>query len=144
MPGPSGISGGVTSGGRGYRLVMSYPLSRIMSAATAGYAGYALARPAHLWQALQADRKDREGLELLARTYGVRDLAVSTAGLLGRKPGTVRTAMLARIAMDVGDGVLLATRTEDGDVRRKVLAVTLGWATLNTLALVIDSARDGG
>ena len=132
------------SGGRGYRVAMSYPLSRSMTVATAAYAVYALARPAHLWQALQADRKDREGLELLAKTYGVRDLAVSGAGLFGRRPGAVRTAMLARIAMDVGDGVLLATRTDDQDVRRKVLAVTLGWAGLNTLALAIDSARDRG
>lgn len=120
---------------------MSYPLSRFMSAATATYGGYAIAQPAHLWQALQADRKDREGLELLARTYGVRDLAISALGVLGRRPGTVRAAMLLRIAMDLGDAALLTTRTDDEDIRRKVLAVTIGWAGLNTLALVVDSRR---
>ncbi|MBZ5741006.1 hypothetical protein [Nocardioides mangrovi] len=120
---------------------MSYPLSRLVSTATAAYGGYALAQPAHLWQALDADRKDREGLELLARTYGVRDLAISSLAILGRRPGTVRAAMLARIAMDLGDGALLATRTEDPDVRRKVLGVTLGWAGLNALALALDSRR---
>lgn len=122
---------------------MSYPLSRFMSAASAAYGGYALAQPAHLWQALRADRREREGLELLARTYGVRDVAISTLGLLGRRPGTVRTAMLLRIAMDVGDAALLSARTDDDQVRAKVLAVTLGWAGLNALALAIDSARAG-
>ena len=123
---------------------MSYPLSRALSAATAAYGGYALTRPAHVWQALRADRKDRQGLELLATTYGVRDLAISTAGMFGKRPGTVRTAMRLRVAMDLGDGLLLSRRTDDPDVRRKVLAVTLGWAGINALALVIDTVRDGG
>ncbi len=120
---------------------MSYPLSRFMSAATATYGGYAIAQPAHLWQALQADRKDREGLELLARTYGIRDLAISALGVLGRRPGTVRAAMIMRIAMDLGDAALLSSRSDDQDVRKKVLEVTIGWAGLNTLALVVDSRR---
>jgi hypothetical protein len=123
---------------------MSYRLSRLVSTATAAYGGYALAQPAHLWQALGADRKDREGLELLARTYGVRDLAISSLAVFGRSDRTVRAAMLLRIAMDLGDAVLLSTQTDDEDVRKKVLAVTLGWAGLNTLALVVDSARAGG
>ncbi|HEY0949212.1 hypothetical protein [Nocardioides sp.] len=121
---------------------MSFPLSRLMSTATAGYAGYCLARPAHLPEALHAGRQDRDGLELLARTYGVRDAAISAAALFGRSPRTVRTAMLLRIAMDLGDGALLAARTDDADLRRKVRTVTLGWAGLNALALAIDSARD--
>ena len=120
---------------------MSYRLSRLLSAATAAYGGYALAQPAHLWQALAADRKNREGLELLARTYGVRDLAISCLGIFGRSDRTVRAAMLLRIAMDLGDSLLLSTQTEDDDVRKKVLAVTLGWAALNSLALVVDSVR---
>jgi hypothetical protein len=120
---------------------MSYRLSRALSTATAAYGGYALAQPAHLWQALGADRKDREGLELLARTYGVRDLAIGSLGILGRSARTVRAAMLLRIAMDLGDAVLLSAKTDDEQLRRKVLAITLGWAGLNALALLIDSAR---
>ncbi|HEU5038458.1 MAG TPA: hypothetical protein VFT70_15735 [Nocardioides sp.] len=133
----------MSTAGVGYVPGMSFPLSRFLSAATAAYGGYALTQPAHLWQALQADRKDREGLELLAMTYGVRDLAISSAGMFGR-PGAVRAAMLLRIAMDLGDAALLSTRTDDPDVRRKVLAVTLGWAGLNALALAVDTVRDGG
>lgn len=123
---------------------MSYRLSRLLSTATAAYGGYALAQPAHLWQALGADRKDREGLELLARTYGVRDLAIGSLGVFGRSDRTVRAAMLLRIAMDLGDAALLSTQSDDEDVRKKILAITLGWAGLNTLALVIDSARADG
>lgn len=127
----------------GYGAAMTYRLSRVMSAATAAYGFYALTQPAHLWQALKADRKDRQGLELLATTYGLRDLSISTAGLFGR-PGTVRAAMMLRVAMDVGDGALLSYRSDDPDVRRKVLGITLGWAGLNAVALLVDSLRDGG
>lgn len=123
---------------------MSYPLSRLMSAATAAYGGYALTQPAHLWQALQADRKERTGLELLARTYGVRDLAIGSLGIFGRRPGTVRAAMLLRIAMDVGDCLVLTTQTDDEEVRKKIAAITLGWAGLNALALAVDSRRASG
>ena len=122
---------------------MSYRLSRLLSTATAAYGGYALARPAHLWRVLEADRDDRDGLELLARTYGVRDLAISAVGVLGRSPRTVRTAMVLRIVMDVGDAALLSARTDDAAVRQKVLGATLGWAGLNALALAFDSRRRG-
>ena len=119
---------------------MSYRLSRLMSTATAGYGAFALTRPGHLPDVLQADKEDRPGLELLAETYGVRDLAISALGMFGRSGRTVRVAMMLRIAMDLGDAALLATKTEDV-VRKKVLAATLGWAGLNTLALLVDSAR---
>jgi hypothetical protein len=49
--------------------------------------------------------------------------------------------MVLRVAMDLGDAALLSARTDDREVRQKVLAVTLGWAGLNTLALLVDSAR---
>ena len=122
---------------------MSFRRSRLMSAATAGYGVFALGRPDHLPRALEADAEDRAGLELLAQAYGVRDLAVSALGVLGRSDRAVTTAMLLRIAMDVGDAGLLAARTE-GRVRQKVLAATLGWASLNALALLSDARRTQG
>jgi hypothetical protein len=125
----------------GYRPTMTYPLSRIMSTASAAYGVYALAQPSHLWQALHSDLEDQAGLELLGRTYGVRDTAISTLGILGRSDKTVRSSMLLRIANDLGDAAVLGTRTEDPDIRRKVLAVTLGWAALNAVALAIDTRR---
>ncbi len=121
---------------------MSYRLSRLISTATAGYGAYALIDPAHLGRALEVDDEQRPGFEVLARTYGVRDLAISSFGMFGRSARTVRAAMKIRILNDVGDGLVLAARTSDPDVRQKVLAVTMGWAALNTLALVIDGVRD--
>ncbi|WP_372728788.1 hypothetical protein [Nocardioides sp.] len=120
---------------------MSYRLSRLMSTASAGYAGFALANPRHLGEAMQVDSDDLTGYDLLAQTYGARDLAISSLGIFGRSGKTVKAAMLARIAFDLGDAAVLSRRTDDEDVRRKVLAVTLGWAALNTLALLVDSAR---
>jgi hypothetical protein len=121
---------------------MSYKLSRLISTASVGYGAFALAVPEHLADALQADKEDRDGLDLLAQTYGVRDAAIGMFGMFGRSGKTVKTAMLIRIAMDLGDAALLSTRTKDDAVRQKVLAVTLGWAGLNALALVIDSIRN--
>lgn len=111
-------------------------LSRTLSAATASYGAFALVRPSHLPDALESQAGDREGLELLAQSYGVRDLAISAAGVFG-PPSVVKAAMAIRIAMDLGDCALLAARTE-GDVRRKVMGVTLGWGALNAVALLVD------
>lgn len=121
---------------------MSYRLSRLMSTATAGYGAFALVSPDHLGNALEVDSKDMAGMNLLAQTYGVRDLAISSLGMFGTSPKTVKAAMLLRIAMDLGDAALLVSKTGSDDVRKKVLAVTLGWAGLNTLALVVDSKRN--
>lgn len=121
---------------------MSQRWSRLLSAATASYGAFALVRPEHLWQALEADRGDRDGLELLAQTFGVRDVAISTVALTAKSDRVVRAAMLLRIAMDLGDCALLSARVDDPKIRTKVLAVTLGWAGLNTAAVVLDSRGD--
>ena len=119
---------------------MTYRRSRLMSLATAGYGVFAVAWPGHLPAALEAERDERHGYERLAQAYGVRDLAVSGMTVLGRSERTVRAGMLLRIAMDLGDAALLSTRTE-GKARQKVLVATLGWAGLNTLALLSDARR---
>lgn len=121
---------------------MTYKLSRLMSTASAGYGAYALSNPEHLGRQLEAPAKDRPGLDLLAQSYGVRDLAISSLGMFGRSPKTIKAAMLLRIAMDLGDAALLSGRTDDDEIRNKVLAVTLSWAGLNALALAIDSKRN--
>lgn len=120
----------------------SYRLSRLMSTATAGYGVFALVQPDHLGKALEVDSKEQPGFRALAQTYGVRDVAISAFGIFGRSPKTVKTAMKIRILNDLGDGTLLALRTSDPDIRKKVLSVTMGWAALNTVALMIDSARN--
>lgn len=120
---------------------MSYALSRLMSTATASYAGYCFYDPQHLGRALGADKDEQDGYDLLAEVFGVRDLAISTFGILGRSDRTVRTAMWIRILCDVGDGVVLAVRADDDETRAKVLATTLTWGTLNYLALRADKRR---
>ena len=119
---------------------MSYPLSRIMSTGTAGYGVFALVKPEHLGSALKADKAEMPGYDLLARTYGVRDTAIGAVGMFGRSRKTVRAAMVLRIAMDLGDAAVLSRKVDDEDVRKKILAITLGWAGLNALALLVDSA----
>jgi len=120
---------------------MSYALSRLMSTATASYAGFCFARPEHLGQAMGADKHEQAGYDLLAEVFGVRDLAISAFGILGRSDRTVTTAMWIRILCDVGDGVVLAARADDDETRAKVLAATLTWGTLNLLALRADKRR---
>ena len=118
---------------------MTFPLSRLMSTATATYGVYALANPRHLGDAV--DPRHADDYDLLATTYGARDLTISTVGLLGRSEKTISAAMAIRIACDISDGLILATRAKDDATRQKVLGVTFGWAALNTLALVSDRRR---
>jgi len=118
---------------------MTFPLSRLMSTATATYGVYALANPRHLGDVV--DPKHAADYDVLAATYGARDLAISSVGLLGRSEKTVSAAMLIRIACDVSDGLILAARTKDDATRQKVLGVTFGWAALNALALAADRRR---
>ena len=61
--------------------------------------------------------------------------------MLARSEQAVGAAMVVRILCDVSDGVLLAARARDEQTRQKVLGVTLGWATLNILALLADRRR---
>jgi hypothetical protein len=118
---------------------MSFPLSRLMSTATATYGVYALANPRHLGEVV--DPRHADDYDLLATTYGARDLTISTVGLLGRSEKTISAAMAIRIACDISDGLILATRARDDATRQKLLGVTFGWAALNTLALVSDRRR---
>lgn len=120
---------------------MNYRLSRLLSAGTAAYGGYALAQPRHLGEALSNKPDVQASYDVVAQTYGVRDLAISALGIFGRSDKTVRAAMVLRIAMDVADCAVLVNRAEDDETRQKVMGVTLGWAALNTVALVVDGRR---
>jgi hypothetical protein len=119
---------------------MTYRLSRLMSAATASYGVYALAEPRHLGRAVTKNPKEQADLDVLAQTYGARDLAVSAVGMLGSERG-VTAAMAIRIVCDVSDGLILSAKAKDDDTRNKILGITFGWAGLNALALLIDRRR---
>jgi hypothetical protein len=120
---------------------MTFTLSRIMSTATATYGGYALAQPRHLGRAVTSDPVKQADLDVLAQTFAARDLAISSLGVFGRSEATVTAAMLLRIVLDVSDGLILSARADSDDARNRILGVTLGWAGLNTLALVVDRRR---
>jgi hypothetical protein len=119
---------------------MQRPYGRLAGLATSGYAAYALLRPGHLADALEADPAECRGLDRLAMVYGVRDLSTS-ALLLASDPALGRAAMALRIASDLGDCAVLTATTSDPRVRRKVAAVTLGWAAVNAAAWWADERR---
>ncbi|MBF4765537.1 hypothetical protein ISU07_20600 [Nocardioides islandensis] len=121
-------------------MSISYPASRAMSAATAVYGVYALAKPSHLADVMGADPGERPGYDQLARAYGVRDLVISLLGVVG-PAGAVRWAMRSRIAGDLADCATLVAKADEGKVRGKVAAVTLGWAALNLAAYRWDRKR---
>ncbi len=112
-----------------------------MSAATLGYGGYALAEPRHLGRFMTDNEPQQAEFDLLAQTYGARDLTVGALGMFGRSERTVTAAMLARIAFDVSDGLLLSAKAEDEETRNQVLGITFGYAALNALALLADRRR---
>ncbi len=116
---------------------MTYSRSRTISAATAAYGLFALAKPRHLGDALEAPHVQRPAIDQVAYTYGARDLGISALGILGT-PSLVRAAMALRIAGDLSDATILSRYAHDQKVRTKVLAVTIGWGALNTLALLAD------
>jgi hypothetical protein len=117
---------------------MTHLASRLMSIATAAYGVFALVKPGHLGRAMEANAQEMPGYDGLARAYGVRDLSIGAIGLLGRGRAAVRTAMALRVAGDLTDWVVLLRRTDDSAVKRKVAAVTLGYAALNIVALLVD------
>jgi len=121
-------------------MAITYKASRAISAATAAYGVYALMKPEHLGNAMQADATEREDYDNLAKAYGVRDIAVSLLGVLGPARG-VQWAMRSRIAGDLADCATLVMKTENQQVRGKVAAVTLGWAALNFAAYRWDRSR---
>ncbi len=119
---------------------MDLPLSRTLSIGTTAYGLFALARPRHLASAMQAPLAEEQTYDRLAIAYGVRDLAIGGAGALG-PARVVPAAMVLRVASDVVDALVLSSRAHTPDTRRKVLAITVGYAALNATALALDLRR---
>ena len=115
--------------------------SKLLSLATAAYGVFALVKPRHLADGVQAPAAQAPAFDRMAYTYAGRDLAISGLALASRNPSVITAAMLLRIIGDFSDATVLSTGTSKPDVQKKVLAVTLGWAALNTAALVADRRR---
>lgn len=112
--------------------------SKLISLATALYGVFALVKPRHLADGIEAPAVQAPAFDRMAYTYAGRDLSISGLALASKNPSVVTAAMALRIVGDVADAVVLSTGTSKPSVQKKVLSVTLGWAALNTVALLAD------
>ncbi|MRJ77050.1 hypothetical protein GEV29_10905 [Aeromicrobium sp. SMF47] len=112
--------------------------STILSAATAGYAVYALVRPRHLGKALTSNPVRQADYDVVARLFGPRDLAVSALAILAPTEAGREQAMIARVVLDLTDAALLTLEATTAGGKAKVLGATLTWAALNVAAIVAD------
>lgn len=117
---------------------MTPSYSQIMSAATAGYAAFALAKPRHLGNALTRSPLKQPEYDLVARMFGPRDLALSALAVLAPSPLARQHAMVARVALDLADAAMLTPEARTAGAKAKVLGATLTWAGLNVAAIVAD------
>ncbi|MEG9224669.1 hypothetical protein [Aeromicrobium sp. Sec7.5] len=112
--------------------------SALMSAATAGYAVFALAKPRHLGAALTTSPLKQPDYDVVARLFGPRDLAISSMALFAPSARVREQAMVARVALDLTDAALLSREATHTAGKAKVLAATLTWAALNVAAIRAD------
>jgi hypothetical protein len=112
--------------------------SALMSVATAAYSVYALANPRHLGTALGASPLKQPDYDIVARTFGVRDLVASGLALVAPTVTAREQAMVGRVVFDLTDSALFTREAQTTAGKAKVLAVTITWATLNVAAIVAD------
>jgi hypothetical protein len=117
---------------------MTTSYSKIMSAATASYAVFALVKPRHLGKALTKSPLKQPEYDLVARMFGPRDLAVSALALLAPTAAAREQAMIARVVLDLSDALMLSREARTTGAKAKVLAATLTWASLNVAAIRAD------
>lgn len=117
-------------------MTLSY--SKLISAATAGYAVFALVKPRHLGKALTKSPLKQPEYDLVARMFGPRDLVISALALVAPSPAARERAMVARVTLDLSDAVLLTPEARTKAGKAKVLGATLTWAALNVAAIVAD------
>ncbi len=112
--------------------------SKLFSLATAFYGVFALAKPRHLADNLEAPAEQAPAFDRMAYTFAGRDLPISGLALASSNPSVITAMMVLRIVGDLSDATVLGTSTSKPAVQKKLLAVTLGWGALNTIALVAD------
>jgi hypothetical protein len=117
---------------------MTTSYSKIISAATAGYAVFALVKPRHLGKALTKSPLKQPEYDVVARLFGPRDLAVSALAILAPSPVALERAMIARVVLDLSDAALLTPQATTKGGKAKVLGATLSWASLNIAAILAD------
>lgn len=114
-------------------------IPRTLGVLTALYGLATIVRPAVLAKpaGLSGDEPST-GVSVLTRAVGARDVANGVAVALAPSGPALQLAVAARIAGDLGDAATFALAGElDGSARRKAVGVSVGWAALNVLALVV-------
>ncbi|MET7638135.1 hypothetical protein [Streptomyces sp. NPDC005438] len=119
-------------------------LLRAVGTATALY-GLAVAARPHLL-ASPSGLTDRHGdthpdVAASLRPLGWRDAASGLAMALAPEGPALRLATAVRIAADLGDAALLGGTLPDRRRRAKVVAVSVGWASLSVAGL-LTTPRD--
>ncbi len=113
-------------------------LSRVLGAATAAYGAATIASPKLLTGPTGlAAGEPPAGLASMVRSVGVRDVAIGAAAALCPAGPVLRTALVLRIAADLGDAVVLG-RALRGSAQAKTVGVALGWGVLNAVALTLE------
>lgn len=121
--------------------MIAFPITKVLSAASAVYGAYAIARPAHLGRALES--KPETKYDSTARIFGIRDVVVSTVALLSKDRSVITAAAGTRVAFDIGDCLALRGEARTADAKRKITGITLGWAALNAAAYAADRKLSG-
>lgn len=117
---------------------------RVLGAATAVYSAAVIAKPEVL--TTPTGLGDSPASRTLGTAVGVRDLVSGLAVALAPSGIPLRLALLVRVAMDIGDTVVLGAAAPDKATRNKIIGITLGWAALNAVALLAtrEKASDDG
>lgn len=123
---------------------MRVGLLRTVGAATALYGAAVtalpdlLARPSGL---VEADGRVADPTRTSLRPLAWRDAASGVAMVLAPEGPALRTAAFVRLAADFGDAALLGVTLPDRAVRRKAVAVSVGWGALTVIGLLAPSRR---
>jgi hypothetical protein len=107
---------------------------RALGVATAVYSAAVIAKPKVLTK--PSGLAETPATRTLATAVGARDLVSGLAVTFAPSGLPLRLALLVRVAMDLGDTVVLGLAAPDKSTRAKVIGVTLGWAAINALALL--------
>ncbi|MEV7396692.1 hypothetical protein [Aeromicrobium sp. NPDC092404] len=115
--------------------------SALISGATVAYSVFALTNPRHLGKALTPSPLKQPDYDVVARTFGVRDLVISALALAAPTAATREHAMLGRVVFDLTDCALFTREAATTGAKAKVMAATLGYAALNAAAIAADRKR---
>ncbi|MCF7550600.1 hypothetical protein [Pseudonocardia sp. WMMC193] len=109
--------------------------ARALGVATAAYAVATLVRPSVLTG--PTGLGDSAPAQVLTRAVGARDLASGVAVATAPTGRALELALGVRIGADLGDAVAFGLSDIPADAKKKTLAVSLGWAALNGVALAL-------